>query len=89
MQEAIAEIESALATLGEPSPWGPDIKASESFLDRVFRRFFEKLKLPNLMQKSGYHLLASFVTADAIDVEVREKLDAIARIAETARPRKG
>ena len=32
MQDSIEEIEQALTVLGEPSPWGPDIKASDTFL---------------------------------------------------------
>jgi hypothetical protein len=39
MAASIDEIEKALDTLGEPSPWGPDIKASDGFLDRVFKDF--------------------------------------------------
>ena len=39
MQETIQEIESALAALGKPSPWEPDIKASDDFLDPLFQKF--------------------------------------------------
>jgi len=84
MEESIGEIEQALDTLGEPSPWGPDIKASDGFLDRVFKRFYEKLELPNLMRKTDYHRLAAFVPAGAIDSEVVEKLDAIVATARRA-----
>lgn len=85
MAESIAEIESALATLGSPSPWGPDIKASDDFLARVFRNFYARLSLPNLMQKSDYHLLAPFVVAEDVDIEIGEKLDAIQAAATAAR----
>ena len=85
MEESIEIIEQALATLGEPSPWGPDIKASNAFLDRVFKCFYEKLQLPNLMTKTNYHRLASFVQAEEIDNEIVEKLDAIFSVAERAR----
>ncbi len=88
MEESIAEIESALAALGRPSPWGHDIKASDEFLDPVFRRFYERLGLPNLMRKTDYHTLAPFVPAEALDGEIREKLDLIAETAAQARPRK-
>jgi ABC-type arginine transport system ATPase subunit len=87
MGETIQDIEQALQTLGSPSPWGPDIKASDEFLDRVFRRFFEKLDLPNLMRKTDYHTLAPFVSPPSLDDEIREKLDEIARIAALAKPR--
>ncbi len=88
MEESIVEIESALAALGRPSPWGPDIKASDEFLDPLFRKFYEKLGLPNLMRKTDYHALAPFVPAEALDGEIREKLDAIAGTAALARPRR-
>lgn len=81
------EIEAALASLGRPSPWGPDIKASDEFLDPLFKKFYEKLGLPNLMSKTDYHTLAPFAPADALDAEVREKLDAISEVAGRAGPR--
>jgi energy-coupling factor transporter ATP-binding protein EcfA2 len=88
MDESIAEIEAALAALSRPSPWGPDIKASDEFLDPLFKRFYERLGLPNLMRKTDYHALAPFVSADALDGEIREKLDLIAETAAQARPRR-
>jgi hypothetical protein len=87
MQESIDEIEAALAALGRPSPWGPDIKARDDFLDPVFRRFYEKLGVPNLMRKTDYHTLAPFVPAAALDDEIREKLDLIVETAGQAKPR--
>ena len=39
------------------------------------------------MRKSGYHALAPFVPEGEIDEEVREKLDRIAEVAASARPR--
>lgn len=87
MDAVVREIEQALETLGSSSPWGPDIKASDEFLDPVFKRFYQKLGLPNLMRKTDYHALAPFVPADALDAEVREKLDAILNVARQARPR--
>ena len=81
MDESIAEIEQALKTLAEPDPWGPDIKASEAFLDPLFKRFYDKLKLPNLMTKTHYHRLAGFVEAGHIDPEISDKLDALVSVA--------
>ena len=88
MEESITEIEKALRTLGEPSPWGPDIKASDAFLDRLFPRFYAKLGLPNLMAKTNYHRLAGHLSPEAIDPEIGEKLDAIAEVAARAAPRR-
>lgn len=87
MQEVITEIESALAALGKPSPWSADIKATDDFLDPVFKRFYERLGLPNLMRKTDYNVLAEHVSVAALDAEIREKLDAILEAAQQARPR--
>ncbi len=87
MEESIGEIEQALETLGEPSPWGGEIKASDAFLNRVFKRFYEKLELPNLMTKTDYHRLAGYLSQEDIDAEIKEKLDAIVAVAKSARPR--
>ena len=86
MRECVAEIESALKTLGRGSPWDADLKASDEFLDRLFQSYFDRLGLPNLMAKKNYHELVEHVPDGEIDPEIREKLDAIARVAESATP---
>lgn len=88
MEETLGEIESALTALGKPSPWGPDLKASDDFLDPLFRKFYQKLGLPNLMRKTDYHTLAPFVPAAALDEEIREKLNLIVQTADHAKPRR-
>jgi hypothetical protein len=87
MTASIDEIEKALDTLDEPSPWGPDIEASDNFLDRVFKDFYKKLQLPNLMSETDYHRPADHVPRHAIDGEIAEKLDAICEVATRACPR--
>lgn len=87
MIDSIAEIEAALTSLGRPSPWGPDIKASDDFLDPLFKKFYEKLHLPNLMRKTDFHTLAPYVQRHDIAAEVAEKLDLIAATASYAKPR--
>ncbi len=87
MNAAIVEVAQALETLSRPSPWSPDIKASDDFLDPVFDLYFRKLKLPNLLRKTDYHVLANLMTREMISYEVVEKLDAIIAVANTARPR--
>jgi len=86
MQAAIEEVAKALQTLSKPDPWSADIKATDDFLDPVFRKFFEKLKLPLQLRKSDYHVLASLVPRDRIDPEVSRKLSAIVEVARKARP---
>lgn len=85
MEESIDEIASALAALGKPDPWSPDLKASDEFLNPLFRAFYGKLQLPNVMSKTDFHTLAPFVSVEDIDGEVRATLDAIANVAELAR----
>jgi ABC-type lipoprotein export system ATPase subunit len=87
MREAIAEVAGALNTLGKPDPWSPDIKATDEFLDPLFKSFFKKLNLPLDLRKSDYYVLAGLVPKEQIDAEIVEKLDAIVTVAEQARPR--
>lgn len=86
MEETIAETEKALATLGKPSPWEEDCKVTDEFLDPLFKTFFKKLDLPNLMQKTDYHELARYVEAENLDPEVKSVLDDIVRVSENAQP---
>ncbi|MCI0693948.1 AAA family ATPase [candidate division KSB1 bacterium] len=87
MRETISEVSAALKTLGKQDPWSPDIKASDDFFDPLFKKYFEKLGLPNLMRKTDYHVLARLVPKGKIDPEVIEKLDVIVAVAKKAKPR--
>ncbi len=89
MREAIQEISSALERLGRGSPWDRDTKVSDDFLDPLFRAYFEKLHLPNLMAKKNFYELAQYVPEEEIHHEIREKLDSIARTASSAVTRPG
>ncbi|MFZ5654336.1 MAG: ATP-dependent nuclease [Pseudomonadota bacterium] len=86
MEEVIRQVEGALRTLGK-DPWSTDIKASDDFLDPLFKQFYKSLDLPDLMSKTDYHALAAFVPANAIDPEIGEALDAIVAVASLAKPR--
>jgi hypothetical protein len=87
MREAIAEVTEALRTLDKADPWSPDIKASDDFLEPLFKKFFGKLKLPLQLRKSEYHILAGLMPKDRLDPEITEKLDAIVNVAKQAKPR--
>ena len=87
MRSAISEVESALATLDKGSPWGPDLKASDEFLTPLFKSYYDKLGVPNLMAKKSFYELTDYVPDSEIDPEISDKLDAIARVAESATPR--
>ena len=86
MSEAIREIRTATETLGQESPWSDDAKVSDDFLTPLFRTYFGKLDMPNLMNKKNFYELAEHVPEEDIDPEIAEKLDAIARVAESATP---
>ena len=86
MTQAVGEIETAMATLGKGSPWSPDTKVSDDFLDPLFVAFFKRLSLPNLMRKSDYHVLARHVPADRIDPEITQVLEGVVEVSARANP---
>ncbi len=86
MRQAIDQIESALNALGKDSPWSDDIKVSDEFLKPLFRAYFEKLGLQSLITKKNFYELVEHVPVAEIDAEIREKLDAIVRVAEGSTP---
>jgi energy-coupling factor transporter ATP-binding protein EcfA2 len=88
MNSAITEVTKAMETLGKGDPWSEDIKVSEDFLIPVFKKYFTKLKLYNIMDKKNFHELAKFVPKDKIDPEVKEKLNAIVAVAKSAKSKK-
>jgi energy-coupling factor transporter ATP-binding protein EcfA2 len=86
MKESIEDFVPPAALRDRSDPWWRDTKASDDFLDRLFGAFFEKLRLPNLMPKTDYHVLARYVPRDMIDPEVTEVLDSIREVARAAHP---
>jgi ABC-type taurine transport system ATPase subunit len=88
MSKSIDEIHAALKALGKPDPWGGDVKASDDFLQPLFKKFYESLGLVDLMRKTDYHTLAPFVPVNAINAEITEKLNIIVEVEKLARPRR-
>ena len=86
MEETIVDIKDALKKSSKKSPWSPDTKVSDGFLNPLFDSFFKKLGLENLMRKTNYHTLVQYVLPDQIDSEVSEVLDGILEIAKQAKP---
>jgi hypothetical protein len=86
MAACIDELERALAITGKPSPWSIDIKVTDDFLDPLFKNYFTRLGLPQLIYKRDYHMLAANIEVSEIDPEIVEKLDSIAAVAAQARP---
>jgi hypothetical protein len=86
MESCIQDLVPPLALRDRDDRWWWNVKASDEFLDRLFETYFERLGLPNLMRKADYHVLARLAPKELIDDEIVEKLDAIVRVAESARP---
>lgn len=80
MQASIERVTDALETL-DKSPWSSDTKVSDEFLTPLFKDFFRRLGLPNLMQKTDYHQLARFLEPEEMDEEIDQVLDAIVETA--------
>lgn len=87
MRETILDITTALQKLNRPSPWSPDTKVTDEFLDPLFKEYFNKLKLADYLWKTNYHILVQFVPKEKVDPEIIEKLDTIVTVAEKAKPR--
>ena len=85
MREAVAEVEEAMNTLGKGSPWDTEAKASDDFLIPLFKTYFAKLELPNLMDKKQFYELAMHVPEEDIAPEINEKLERIADVYASAR----
>ncbi len=86
MRETIAEVEQAMRTLGRGSPWSEGAKVSDDFLTPLFRAYFQKLDLPNLMDKKNFYELTECVPEHEIDPEIGEKLSAIVKVAQSSTP---
>jgi len=86
MESCIGELCEALSKLKKPSPWSPDLKVTDEFLDLLFENYYKKLGLPCMMRKSNYHLLAEHMTPAMIDPEIKDMLDLICEVAQRANP---
>ncbi len=82
MRVAIEEVTKAMQTLDKGAPWDSATKVSDDFLVPLFKTYYSKLNLPNLMEKKDFYELAMFVPQEEIEIEIREKLDAISQVAE-------
>lgn len=86
LEECLAELTKALELTNRPDPWGSDIKVTDDFLDPLFKRFYERLGVPQKIFKRDYHGLADAIQQEEIDHEVIEVLDAIAEVAGKSTP---
>ncbi len=88
MEECISDQVPPAALRDMEHRFWNDTKASDEFLDLVFRDYFSRQDLPNLMRKTDYHRLAHLVPSRLLDAEVTEKLDSIVGTAGRAKPRR-
>jgi hypothetical protein len=86
MEECIRDLVPPVALRDSEDRWWIDTKASDDFLDRLFKAFFRKLGLPNLMNKTDYYVIARHVPVNRIDSEVGRVLDFIVRTCKRACP---
>jgi len=87
MGEAIRETLSVLRALGKSDPFGGRLRVSEEFLPPVFDAYRRLTGGEGrTLSKATYPELVEFLPQGAIDPEVVEKLDAIAQVADGARP---
>lgn len=76
MHQAIADIVPGIAQQDPGDEYWAKRKASDE-LDRIFRRYFERLGAYNVMDKRNFHELIAYVDPASIDQEVRDVLDLI------------
>ena len=88
MQELIADRVPPAAVRDPAYSWWATMKASDDFLDPLFKEYFTRLGLPNILRKSDYHQLATLAPREKILPEVVEKLDAILDVALQANPKR-
>lgn len=65
-----------------------DTKMSDDFLDKVFKSIGEELDGQILLSKGGYYKLLEYAEPEELDTEIKEKLDAIYKIAKSAQERR-
>lgn len=89
MERAIRSVSEAYETLRGASPWSADVKASDDFLDPLFKRFSADLGIPPALRKRGYHELVKHMERGDVPEEVARKLDIIHEVAGRARRPRG
>jgi len=88
MEQAIEAMVEALATVGKPSPFSSDIKASDEFLEPLFKNYAKAQERPPAcsLKHADYYRLVGFIPEAEVDPEIIEKLDAIEATASRANP---
>ncbi|MCG2726384.1 MAG: AAA family ATPase [Elusimicrobia bacterium] len=71
-----------IALKNQDDDWWFNTKISDDFLDKVFAKYFKKLNMPVLLDKGNYYQLAELSMPEELDVEIKEKLDKILKVAQ-------
>ncbi len=87
IEECIRDVVPPIALRDPTDSFWTQQKASDGFLDKVFREYHSRLGLASLLGKTDYHRLVDHVPQEKIDPEVALVLDRISHIADQARPR--
>jgi ABC-type lipoprotein export system ATPase subunit len=75
--KALADLEAALATLGKPSVYSDNVKASTEVLEPLFKNYARIRGVQNSLSKSDFFEIAASMKPDEIDGEVVTVLDAL------------
>jgi hypothetical protein len=86
MKAAVADRVSPAALRDRDDPWWRTVKASDDFLDLVFRDFFKRLGFRLEFSKAQYYRLVRHIPTALISPEVIAVLDTVASVADQARP---
>jgi ABC-type molybdenum transport system ATPase subunit/photorepair protein PhrA len=78
IRELMSDYMPPIAKKDRTESWWFDTKMSDEFLDKIFRKYFQRQKQPvSLLSKSNYYELALLSEPDELDGEILEKLEAL------------
>lgn len=86
MRQTIEDRAIPAALRNRDDAWWSTVKASDDFLDPVFRQFYSRLGLPLGVRKADYYRLVPHIPDDQISPEVIGVLDGIYEASGRARP---
>lgn len=87
LMEGIIKEEIPPAALKDKShSWWINTKITDEFLDKIFKKYFNQMQMPILINKSDYYILMTFSKPEELNKEVKEKLDIVLEIAREEKP---
>lgn len=64
------------------NPWWSDTKLGD-WAEEIFREFSKRTNQPMVMRKSNFHELIPLLKPEEVDIEIKEKLDALYEVVKT------